>query len=88
MHLLADLKRGRDFTTRCNFLVYIGMRKRVRFEEISRYISRRKVLVFYLDGEVMVFFVRATRVSSFFDLILSLRRKAFSQSFSSLGEVR
>ncbi len=27
----------------------------MRFEEISRYISRRKVLVFYLDGEVMVF---------------------------------
>lgn len=60
----------------------------MRFEEIIRYISRRKVLVFYLDGEVMVFFVRATRVSSFFDLILSLRRKAFSQRFSSLGEVR
>jgi len=61
----------------------------VRFEEISRYISRRKVLVFYVlrwrsDG----FLVRATRVSSFFDLILSLRRKAFSQSFSFLGEVR
>jgi len=27
----------------------------VRFEETIRYISRRKVLVFYLDGEVMVF---------------------------------